>query len=150
MKVTYRPEGAEPREWTGVKRGKIMSPEAELIERHTGWRFGQWWDELFADSMLAAHALLYVLLKRSTPTIKWEDVQFCEDDYSLDPELDEHRDARDTLVAIRDAGEQLSDAQTAYLTELDDILAAADDEAAEVPKASVRKSAASAPEISPT
>ena len=54
----------------GVRRPRLLSPEAEAIERHTGWTFEEWQAQLGRGSMLAHHGLLFVLLKRSRPTLR--------------------------------------------------------------------------------
>ena len=135
MRVTYKPDGADPKVWTGVRRGRIMSAEAEAIERHTGMDFGVMWDALERDNMLAIHGLLFVLLKRNIPTLKWEEVQFCLDEFVIEFETDEKARLRDLIEARQAAGEELPDATVDYLEELRAELAEVDDEAAEDPKA---------------
>lgn len=88
MKFVYKPEGIEPRSWD-FKPEKLLNPEAEAIERHTGWTFGEWVGKLGDTSMLALHGLLYVLLKRSSPTLKWDEVQFSLDEIGLEADDDE-------------------------------------------------------------
>lgn len=85
MRITYTPEGAEPQVFE-FKPGKLMSPEAEAIERHTGMTYKGFTDALGETSMLATHALLWVFLKRKDPTLKYDAVQFCMDeiDFGLD------------------------------------------------------------------
>lgn len=75
MQITYTPEGAEPRTWDFEPK-KLMSPEAEAIERHTGWTFDEFAGNFLKGSTLAKHAVLFVMLKRSAPQLKWDDVQF--------------------------------------------------------------------------
>ena len=90
MLFVYSPEGADPKKWP-FDPSKLMSPEAETIERHTGMTFAEWGASVPKGSMLALHGLLYVLLKRSDPTLKWDSVQFClaEIDFELEPEDEE-------------------------------------------------------------
>jgi len=74
-KFVYTPEGADPQEWE-FDPLKLMSPEAEAIEKHCNMIYGQWAQYVTQGSILAIHGLLYVLLKRSRPTLKWDEVQF--------------------------------------------------------------------------
>lgn len=116
MKFRYAPAGADPQEWE-YEPGKLMSPEAEAIERHTGLTFPEWINAVGKGSMLAIHGLLFVLLKRENPTLKWDQVQFAFDDYDFvydatetahaiakleaQPELTD--DEADMLEALREA-----------------------------------------------
>ena len=84
----YQPEGAEPRRWP-FDPTKLMSPEAEAIEDHTGMPFGKWNEALRDGSFKAIHGLLFVLLKREIPTLKWDEVQFCLDDITFETEGDD-------------------------------------------------------------
>lgn len=89
MKITYTPEGAEPRVWD-FKPGKLMNAEAEVIERHTDWTYQQFGVKFMEGSTLAYHAVLFVMLKRSIPTLKWDDVQFCLDEVQVEFTEDEN------------------------------------------------------------
>jgi hypothetical protein len=42
-------------------------------------------------SFAAFHGLLYVMLKRSRPTLKWDEVQFCMDEVGWDLEVEDMR-----------------------------------------------------------
>lgn len=116
MQFVYKPEGAEPRKWP-FDPNKLMSPEVEAIERHTGYAFGEWIDQVGRGSFRAIHGLLYVLLKRTHPTLKWDEVQFCIEDIDFEMSAEEMRDARKALEA-RAADGPLNDADAAALREL--------------------------------
>lgn len=88
MQFVYKPEGAEPKRWD-FDPVKVMSPEAEAIERHTGMTFKHWLSALGEGSMTAVHGLLYVMLKRSDPTLQWDAVQFCLAEIEFEVEDDE-------------------------------------------------------------
>lgn len=88
MRFSYTPEGADKRTWD-FKPGKLMSVEAEVIERLTGLTYKQFTESLGETSITATHALLYVLLKRSDPTLKYDQVQFCIDEIEFDLDDDE-------------------------------------------------------------
>lgn len=106
MKFTYAPEGATPRTWD-FDPSKIMSPEAEAIERHTGMEYGDWMEALDKTSMRAIHGLLFVLLKREIPTLKWDEVQFCLGDVEFEPTAEEKATARAEIEAKLEKGLQL-------------------------------------------
>ncbi len=96
MRFVYEPEGAEPKSWE-FNPNKLMNVEAEAIEKHTGMTFGEWTEKVRNGSILAVHGLLYVMLKRSTPTLRWDDVQFCLDD--VDFQIDD-ADAEQAIVNL--------------------------------------------------
>lgn len=91
MLFVYKPEGATPRKWD-FNPQKLMSPEVEVIERFTGLSFSHWIEAVGEGSFTAIHGLLFVLLKRQAPTLKWDEVQFCMDD--IDFELEPHEKAQ--------------------------------------------------------
>ncbi len=113
MRFSYTPEGAEPRSWD-FDPNRLMSPEAEAIERHTGMTFEEWGTQVGKGSMTALHGLLYVLLKRSDPTLRYDAVSFClaEVDFVLDD--DETRQA----IATLEAKDDLTEAEQAALVAL--------------------------------
>lgn len=102
MRLIYAPEGAEPQSWDFEPR-KIMSPEAELIERHTGWTFDEFGQQFLKGSTLARHALLYVMLKRKTPGLRFDDVQFAMGEVDVVFGDDEMRAFRAALEEKRDS-----------------------------------------------
>lgn len=116
MQFVYAPEGAEPRKWD-FDPYKLMSPEIEVIERRTGLPYAEWMEHVGKGSVLALHGLLYVLLKRTTPTLKWDDVQFCMADVGWEMEPDEIADVVRTLEE-QAANGHLSDDEAEYLVEL--------------------------------
>lgn len=124
MRYVYTPEGAEPQSWE-YDASRLLSPEAEAIERHTGWTFEEWQAQLGRGSMLAHHGLLFVLLKRSRPTLKWDEVVFSYSEVDFELDEDETREA----IAALEAEPELSEREQAAL----DLLRGTLDEA---PKAS--------------
>lgn len=116
MQFVYKPEGIEPRKWV-FDPNRLMSPEVEAIERHTGLAFGEWMEQVGRGSFTAIHGLLYVLLKRQHPTLKWEEVQFCMADIDFEMSPEEIREARKHLESkAKDA--PLSEADALALQEL--------------------------------
>lgn len=120
MKFTYTPEGAEPEVWP-FKPNKLMSPEAEAIERVTGMSFGVWREAIFEESMLAIRALLWIMLKRQNPTLSFDDVQFCIDDVSIDLDDDDKAEAKAMLLEKATRG-PLTDEEAEQLEQLADIV----------------------------
>jgi hypothetical protein len=117
VRFTYAPEGADPKSWD-FKPGKLMSVEAELIERTTGMTYAEWLDALGSGSMSAQHALLWVFMKRSNPAIKYDEIQFCADDIQSEPDDDEAQQALDKLRSLA-AERALSPIEQQALTELE-------------------------------
>lgn len=97
-KITYKPEGADPKVWS-ISFGRFMSAERMVIERETGLTWGQVKSRLFQEDTAVTRAFLYVLLKREIPTLKVEQVEFCEDDYELDATNEEREQAIEALQA---------------------------------------------------
>lgn len=88
MIFTYKPEGAPERKWE-VKTGRLLSPEMEAIEKVTGQFYPTWNASLLDGSASAARALLWVLLKRENPVLKYDEVLFSYDEFDLEYDLDE-------------------------------------------------------------
>lgn len=128
MQFVYKPEGADPTKWE-FNPERLMSPEVEAIERHTGMTFGEWADAVGKGSAVAIHGLLYVMLKRKHPTLKWDEVVFCMADIDFEMDPDEQRAAVDRLTAIA-AERPLLEDEAAVLRELEEALANAAEEPA--------------------
>jgi hypothetical protein len=75
MQFRYTPEGADTMVFEYDPK-KLLSPEAEKVETLTGWSYAEFGQQLLTGSMKAYHALLYVFLKRSDPTLKYDQVVF--------------------------------------------------------------------------
>ncbi|WP_374457710.1 hypothetical protein [Nocardioides sp.] len=97
-KITYKPEGAEPRVWT-ISFGRFMSAERIVIERETGMTWAQVKGRLFMEDTAVTRAFLFVLLKREISDLKINQVEFCEDDYELDATAEERAQAIEALEA---------------------------------------------------
>lgn len=96
MRFVYKPEGVDPKSWD-FDPNKLMNPEAEAIERHTGFTYGEWLQAIGKGSVLALHGLLFVFLKREIHTLKWDDVQFNMSE--IDVEMDD-AEAAETLSGL--------------------------------------------------
>src|SRR3954471_19535886 len=75
MLFKYAPEGAEPREWP-FNPDKLMSSECEAIEKVTGLTYQEFAVKILDGSVTARRALLWVLLKRTEPTLRHSQVGF--------------------------------------------------------------------------
>lgn len=116
MKFIYKPEGTEPQSWD-FEPNKLMSPEVEAIERHTGLTFMEWVMALEKGSFNAFHGLLYVMLKRSHPTLKWTDVQFCMDDVGWDLDVTD----MENMIGVLEAKAKESELTEAEALQLDNL-----------------------------
>lgn len=116
MLIIYTPEGGERREWE-YKPMKLRSNEAEAIERHTGWAYQEFGEQFMQGSVMARHALLFVLMRRTNPTLKYGDVSFALDEFDID--LDPTERAA-TIEALQEKGDDLTEEQREALQELID------------------------------
>lgn len=97
-RLTYTPEGADPKVWD-FSFGRLMSPERIAIEKHTGLGWVEVQRGFWANRGDVIHALLWVLLKRDIPTLRVNEVEFCDDEIDLDLNDDEGAEALETLRA---------------------------------------------------
>jgi hypothetical protein len=104
MQFVYQPEGADPIKWD-FDPTRLMNVEVETIERHTGLTFAAWLEAVGNSSALAIHGLLYVLLKRREPTLKWDAVQFTMGEVTFELDDDERADLVKVLEDKVSAGE---------------------------------------------
>lgn len=116
MKFVYTANGAEPKSWD-FDPAKLMNVEAEAIERITGWPYGEFVERIGQTSMTAIRALLYVYLKRETPTLKPDQVQFSLSNIDLQLDDDEIQAAIDGL-ATKAAESELTTVEQTQLTAL--------------------------------
>lgn len=103
-KFVYQPEGVKkPKKWD-FDPTRLMSPEAEAIERHTQMTYADWAQAVEGGSILALHGLLYVLLKRDDPTLKWDAVVFSLSEIDWELSADEIATGIETLEAQAASG----------------------------------------------
>lgn len=127
MIFRWTQEGADPREWEFTPL-TLGNAEAETIERLTNWTYQEFGEKFLGGSMKAYHALLYVFLKRTTPTLKYNDVQFSLAEIDLEYSPDEKRAMVDALRE-KDGQEGLTEDEESLLASLEDGLEVPDDEA---------------------
>ena len=110
MFLVYQPEGSdEPKRWPYNPR-KLMTAEREAIERRCDMTFAEFTQAVLKGSSLARRALLWVMLKREHPTMKFDDVEFAWDELKLEYSKGEY----DQM--IEKAGDELSgEARTSVL-----------------------------------
>jgi hypothetical protein len=130
MYLIYQPEGeAEPQRWKYDPR-KLMSAEREMLERRTGKDFSDFTQSVMSGNSTCRRALLFMYLKRSHPTIKYEDVDFAWDELTLEYSRQEYQEMRSAVV------DNLTGAElAAALEQLDGEMATAIDEAEDEGKA---------------
>lgn len=143
MLLTYRPEGADERSWTFTPE-RLLSSEAEAIEKVTKMTYAEFGQALVKGSMTARRALLWVFLKREEPNLRHSQVDIPTGSVSVDYEPHELRAIRDALADNRDLSDEERDAA---LSALDELIA---DEVDEAPKAPVSDDDSNGSDSSPT
>lgn len=83
MKVTYTPEDGEEQVFD-YNPNKLMSAEREALETRTGKPFSDFAMGVLKGNALCRRALLHVLLKRAHPTLRFDDVDFCWDELTVE------------------------------------------------------------------
>jgi hypothetical protein len=100
MRLVYTPEGQDdPQVWT-FQLGKLRCHETEGIERRTGMAYGvEFKEKLLGGQVTARRALLWTMLRRTHHTLKFEDVDFADDELTLEFDRDEWQAMYDGLEA---------------------------------------------------
>jgi hypothetical protein len=80
--------------------------------------YGEWLQALGKSSMLALHGLLYVMLKRGIPTLKWDDVQFSISEIDLEVDDDEGAQLLEALEDRVAVGDELTPEESALWAKL--------------------------------
>lgn len=93
-RFVYKPVGGEEKSWE-FDPTKLMSPECIAVEKLTGMSYGNAIDAFFDRSMVAAHAFLFVLMKRDMPQLRPSDLTFAYGDYDLESTVEEMREQLD-------------------------------------------------------
>lgn len=84
MHLVYTPEGGEEQRWE-YRPGRLRVMEMEAIDRHTGMSYAtEFKAELIKGNTRARRALLWTMLRRSHPTLKFDDVDFADDELRLE------------------------------------------------------------------
>lgn len=88
MYLVYAPQGQAEQRWH-YNPGRLLVPEMKLIEKTSGFRWGEFQQELLMGSVTALQALLWTYLRRQHPALKVEDVVFYGDEVQLIKDQDE-------------------------------------------------------------
>lgn len=89
MRFVYKPEGSEPQSWE-INLGRFKVGECEAIEARTGMAFGSEFKEaLLSANATARRALLWTLQRRTHHTIRYQDIDFYDDEVLLEFDRDE-------------------------------------------------------------
>lgn len=97
MFLIYTPDGGEPQRLKYLPN-KLMSAEREVLERRTGQDFSDFTKAVLNGSSLCRRALLWVLLKREHPTLRFEDVDFAWDELRLEYSKQEWQATREKAL----------------------------------------------------
>jgi len=88
VKFIYKPVDGDAHEWD-FDPAKLHDVEAIEIEKRTGVTYVEFGQQFMKGSILARKALLFVLLKRTTPTLRWDAVQFTVGEIDVDFDAEE-------------------------------------------------------------
>jgi hypothetical protein len=89
MFLIYKPDGQDEKRYV-YNPGKLRVSESEAIEDRTGLAYGgDFKIALLKGNMRARRALLWTYLRREHPAIRYEDVDFADDEVSLEMDKDE-------------------------------------------------------------
>jgi hypothetical protein len=98
MYLVYQPEGTEEPQRFQYKPQKLMSAEREVLERRSRLDFADFTKGVLNGNAVCRRALLWVMLKRAHPTLKYEDVDFAWDELKLEYSKQEYELMRDNLL----------------------------------------------------
>ena len=117
IKVTYKPEGVEPKVWRVDPSRDIKASEYIAMQKVSGLRGMEDLSEgLARTDVLAIKALLWLLLKREMSTLSWDLLDFTLNEVDLDSDMEPGEVLR-RLEALEAQG-TLSDAGEAALKRL--------------------------------
>jgi len=129
MYLIYKPAEDDVQKFE-FKPAKVSAFEAEAVEDATGMDWDDVTTKLLKGNVKARRALLWMMLKRTHPKLKFSDVSFSLGELELQLDLEE-------LVAMREEVENITDDPTrvAALEEIDKQIDEAKAEGQTVPKA---------------
>lgn len=94
MRIVFEPAEGERREYDFDESRTLMSTEAAVVEKLTGWDFRGEFLQRLPGSVQAQRALLFVLEKRTHPTLAFKDFDFPAGAVSVLPDLGDMQRAR--------------------------------------------------------
>jgi hypothetical protein len=75
VRIVYAPTDGDKHEWTWKPR-EMDSFEVEALEESSGWDYPEFLQRFMAGSTRARRSLLWVLLRRDHPRLRFEQVRF--------------------------------------------------------------------------
>lgn len=103
MIVKYTPFDigrGEPREWLFKPRREIPASICVVIEKQSGMKFDDWIQACMADDVNAGRVLLWHLLKRENPPLRFDDTpDFFPDELVVEADADELEDMREKVAS---------------------------------------------------
>lgn len=105
MILIYEPEGGERRTWN-LKEIRFMSSEAETVERSTGLEWQEAKARVIKGSMLALRAIVWVLVKRDQPALRYTQFDPAENEIGVDFDTEEWAVVRDELANSPDLDDE--------------------------------------------
>ncbi|MEU6279509.1 hypothetical protein [Streptomyces sp. NPDC047028] len=109
MYLVYKPDGGEAQRFP-YKPQKLMSAEREALERRSRMDFADFTKGVLNGNAVCRRALLWVLLKREHPVLKYEDVDFSWDELRLEYSKQEYELMRDQIIEAGNADPEQIDA----------------------------------------
>jgi hypothetical protein len=107
MRLIYTPEDAPPQEWS-LRLSELLSPESEALEgcaRDSWQTFDEFTDLVDQGNLKARRALLWILLRRENPKLRFVDLVVKVGETDLDYDDGQVADLRAT-VADESASEE--------------------------------------------
>lgn len=102
MNIKFTNEQYGTREWLLFKAEKMGTAEAEAIEGVTSMTFVQWGQALLNGSTICGRALVWVLLKRENPALRFREVSYPVGDLKVELDTDEKAKLRVELMRNED------------------------------------------------
>lgn len=100
MFVTYTPEDGEKQTWEFVP-GRVRVSEQVLVEKRADMRWAQWVEEIKIGLSSARRVLLWHLIRREHPGLRWEDTpDYCADELLVELSVQELSEWRDTVLKL--------------------------------------------------
>ena len=81
------------------KPDRLLTSEAEALEKVTGLSFTDWVNGLMSNQATACRGLVWILRKRTEPTLRYGAVDFPMGDLSIDFDAEEKSLMRDQILA---------------------------------------------------
>lgn len=142
MIIVYAPADGETHRWN-MKEVRILSTEAEAVERVTGLEWQQARAKVLKGSMLALRAIAWVLMKREQPDLRYTAFVPEAGELAFDYDVDERAVIRANIAADEDlTGEEKAvilaefDEAEAKLTAAEQAADVSDEDPEQVPKGS--------------